>query len=243
MESSGQKVRKSGIKVTQATFVQMGYDAVFISKLRLLFLWTLPCSTGRRELLWGLLKAVKVSQQFSAVPAASCLVESRWRWSPEEAGDCGRSKGHHGTEAMGCRPTELAGVPGTATQLQCDTRGKLLHARYPAGDRDMATPCFLDAWRTLQSQSVLWGPEGLFLLWIDSLILFAEQAHKQLCVCVLWGGVIRCRAWVGRHGVWWQGGQAIEAGIAARAPEWLNCSRLAKRTERLQLHLGFVLWI
>lgn len=32
MESSTQKVRKSGIKVTQATFVQMGYDADFISK-------------------------------------------------------------------------------------------------------------------------------------------------------------------------------------------------------------------
>lgn len=86
--------------------------------------------------------AVKASQQLSAVPPASCVVESRWRWSPEEAGDCRRSKRHHGTEAMDCSPAELAGVPGAATQLQL---GKLFHARFPAGDRDVAIPCFLDA--------------------------------------------------------------------------------------------------
>lgn len=49
MDSSAQKVRKSGIKVTQATFVQMGYDAAFISKCTDCFLRVLPGSTGRRE--------------------------------------------------------------------------------------------------------------------------------------------------------------------------------------------------
>lgn len=75
---------------------------------------------GRRELLWWLRMAVKASQQFSAVPPAACVVENRWRWSPEEAGDCRRSKSHHGTGAMDCCPAELASVPDTATQLQCD---------------------------------------------------------------------------------------------------------------------------
>lgn len=76
--------------------------------------------------------------------------------------------------------------------------GKL--ARFPVGDCDKAVHCFLHAWHSLQSQSVLWGQEGVFFI----INCFPDPICRtgpklKVCVCC----EIQCRARVGRQGLCW----------------------------------------
>lgn len=103
------------------------------------------------------------------------------------------------------------------------------------GDCDKAIHCFLWAWHTLQSQTVLWGQEGLFLLWIDSLILFAERAPNWKCVCVC---VVRFTVGPG-----WEGKSSADQGGGYWSWHCSPCmgepQPTCKGNEHLQLHLDF----
>lgn len=199
----------------------MGYDAVFISKR------TAYCFSRHSLALWaggncsegcsGLWKHHNSFLQYP-LPHASWKVDGggheRWQGTAEGA------RIITGLEAMGCCPTELADVPGTATQLQCDTgqvtlcqisRGWSWHG-HPLHSERLTYPPVPDC--SLRPRRVIF-----VMNWFP--ILFAAQAHKQLCVCVCvcCGGLIRCRARVGRHGLRWQGGKLLKLALQ---PEPLN---------------------